>query len=236
MRKLLRVLALAATLCAGSQARAQGIPVFDGANWAQAAIQVQAWARQYQQMIQSLQQLQNQLTQMQTMTGKLDLGRGLGSVLSDPSIRTLQPDEMQNAVSLLVGGAYSASRLSAINSVLSSYGVQTTVNGTPVTAGQTSADALAKMQQILASAQQRNQLTSALATRVDNAADAKESLDLINRNIIESTRANSDLMQTVATIEANRQAERLRQIANDQALVQQLIARSRAAAAARGFQ
>ena len=219
------VLSAAMSLGPASSADAQGIPVIDIASLVQAMQQVAAWQQQYEQMVQQLQQLDQQLRQMNTMTTKLDGGRGLGSVLNDPSINTMLPPEMRDANQLMMQGVFTPTQLSAINNVLSAYGVPTSSGTTAINVGRSQADGLVKMQSILASSQQRQPQVDALALRVDGSTDAKESLDLLNRNTIEATRVNNQVLQTMATIEANRQAQQLRDIAADQARLSAIRAR-----------
>ena len=229
-------LQLIAVLGIGLAPAAQaGIPVIDGANLIQTIQQTMSWLEQYDQMIQQIDQLADQIEQTKTMTGKLDIARFLGSILNDPNIRFVLPDEMKNFQALAKGNAYGGSRLNAINNLLAGYGVKTAIGGTPTTMGQTSADALLKMQSVLQSAQSRAAQVNSLASQVDSAPDAKASMDLVNRNVIESTRVTMDLQQTLATIEANRQAERLRQLSADQQAFEQLKAKAAATRAELGI-
>lgn len=111
MKKFLRLLALVVGLFCGNQAFA-GIPVIDGANLAQAIIQVQSWAQQYQQMVQQIQQMQQQI---QNTTG----GRGFSALLNDPSFqaaRRMLPQDAQTLLSLANGGSY-GNLASSINSI-----------------------------------------------------------------------------------------------------------------------
>lgn len=212
-----------------------GIPVIDSANLAQAVQELVAWAQQYEQMTQQIQQLNDQIDQTRTMTGKLDVARLLGSILNDPQVRLVLPGEMRNHTALSQGAPYGGSRLDAINTLLAGYGVQTRYGHDPTPAGQTAADALLKMQSVLQSAQLRQNQVNALAARVDSAPDAKASMDLVSRNVIETTRVTMDLQQTLASIEANRQAERLRHLAADQARIDVLRAKAAATRAELGL-
>lgn len=230
------VLQLVAVLGIGlAPAAHAGIPVIDAANLVETIQQTLSWVEQYEQMVQQIEQLADQIEQTKTMTGKLDIARFLGSILNDPNIRFVLPEEMKNFQALAKGDAYGGSRLHAINNLLSGYGVRTAIGGTPTTMGQTSADALLKMQSVLQSAQSRAAQVNSLASQVDTAEDAKASMDLVNRNVIESTRVAMDLQQTLATVEANRQAERLRQISADQQAFEQLKAKAAATRAELGI-
>lgn len=184
-----------------------GIPVIDVAAVAQAIMQVQSWAQQYQQMV-------SQYTQLTTMTGKLDGARMLGTTLNNPSISAALPAEMQNTAAMLANASVISTSPAALNSILNSFGV----TGTGYVAnGQGVADTLSKMQSILTAAQQRQVQIGNLASRVDSSVDAKDSMDLMNRNALENATINNQMMQTMATIEAAKQAETLRIYARNQA-------------------
>ncbi len=183
-----------------------GIPVIDVAAIAQAIMQVQAWAQQYQQMV-------TQYTQLTTMTGKLDGARMLGTTLNNPSISAALPAEMQNTAAMLANASVISTSPAALTSILNSFGV----TGTGYVAnGQGVADTLSKMHSILTAAQQRQSQIGNLASRVDSSSDAKDSLDLMNRNVLENATINNQMMQTMATIEAAKQAEVLRLAARNQ--------------------
>jgi type IV secretion system protein VirB5 len=202
------VLALAA-LTATMPARA-GIPVIDAAALTQQIQQVFAWLQQFQQMQDQFNKLQAQLTQMTTMTNKLDGARALGSILNDPTIKAALPPEMQNAAQLMLNPSALGTSQANINGILSSFGI-TGVNDLSSTKGV--ADAIGKAQAILTSAQQRQTQLTALASRVDGAADAKESMDLLNRNTLEVASINNQLIQTIASTEAAKRSQDLREAA-----------------------
>ncbi len=215
-------------LVAALPARAQGIPVIDAANLANSIQQVQAWSKQAQDMVNQLNQLKQQFHQLQTMTSKLDGNRNLGTILNDPAIRNQLPPEMRDATQLLMNPAALATSQANINQMLSAFGIRPDSSGTANPAGQAAADTLGRTQQILASTQARSTQLSQLASRVDNATDAKESLDLMNRNVLEAASINNQMIQTMAALEAARKTEELKRIADDQAFFERL---SRGAAA-----
>ena len=234
-KKLAAGLVAIAGICASPAAYA-GVPVIDAANLVQAILQALAWVQQAEQMVAQIEQFKQQVQGITTTISKLDSARGLGSILNNPMIRSELPPEMQSATALLDGRPFNGARLGQIQGVLSAYGVQPTVNGISVTIGQANADSIAKMQQILTSAQARNDQVTELASQVDTAPDAKASMDLMNRNTIESVRAQIDLTQAMATIEANHQAEVLRNAADNQQGFVDLKAQAQADAAALGWQ
>lgn len=193
------------------QASAQGIPTFDAANFAQAINQVLAWQQQYNQMLQQAQQYQ---TQIQQMSG----ARALGSILNNPSIESALADEFKDS-SLVLNAIRSANVSSQLPGVLSAYGIQTPTRpeeGTGVVSN--SAAAAMITNKSVADAEKLRQSTnlSTMATRIDNTADAKESLDLLNRNVLEVARINSKTLQVLADMEAGKEAARLREIADTQ--------------------
>lgn len=210
--------------CVSAPSFGQGVPVIDAANLVNSLQQVIAWGQQQSQMVQQIQQFAQQIQQMQNMTTKLDAARNLGTILSNPAIASTLPPQMANANQLL-NAAISSGQQSAINSILSAYGVPTAANPT---LGQGSAMAISDMQSVLASTQLRQGQLNQLATRVDSSPDAKDSLDLLNRNVIESAYINNQMIQTMAAIEAGKEAARLRSIAADEAIATAYIARLKA--------
>lgn len=214
IRKIVTSGVVGAAFVLGAVPAHAGIPVFDGTAIAQQIQQVIAWSQQYQQMVETIQKYQQQIVQMQTMTSKLDGLRNLGTILNDPAINASLPTEMRNIATVLANPSALTSNPAAINSILASFGVTATANPD---AGKGNADALGKVQSIMSAAQQRVAQLQQLATRVDGSTDAKTSLDLLNRNTIEVASINNQLMQTMASIEASRQSEELRQLAKSQA-------------------
>lgn len=213
LRKFFSGAAISALMLFAAVPARAGIPVIDAANLANSIQQVIAWGRQAQDMINQLNQLQQQFAQLQTMTTKLDGIRNLGSILNDPNIVAALPPEMRNATQLLVNPSALATSQANLNQILASFGVSTAVNPN---AGQVQADTIGRMQQILASAQTRNTQLTQLASRVDTTPDAKASLDMVNRNVLEAASINNQMTQTMAALEAARQAAELKRIADDQ--------------------
>lgn len=214
IRKFLSSATLTALLLFAALPARAGIPVIDGANLAQAIQEVMAWGQQAQQMLDQIRQMEQQYKQAQAMTQKLDGARFLGTILNDPNIGLALPPEMRNATQLLLNPSALATSQANLNQILSSFGVNTALDPK---AGQAMADTLGRAQQILAATQTRETQLQALATRVDSTADAKESLDLLNRNTLEAANINNQTMQTMAALEAARQAADLKRLANNQA-------------------
>ena len=218
----------------GAPAAHAGIPVIDVASLVEAIMQVLSWVNQAEQMVQTIEQAEQQIEGIGKTVESLANARNLGTILNDPNIRGVLPDEMRDA-NALMNGAYSSTRMDAINGTLSAFGVQSTINGASVNGIRNSADSLAKMQQLLASTQQRNQQVAALADRVDSSADAKDSMDLMNRNVIEATRVNNDMLAAMAAIEADKQAAQLRDVAEVQQHLATFRADAIASARAQGY-
>jgi type IV secretion system protein VirB5 len=200
-------------LFAALPARA-GIPVLDAANLVNSIQQVLAWGQQAQDMMNQINKLQQQYQQLQTMTTKLDGTRSLGTILNDPAIRAALPPEMRDSTQLVLNPAALATSQANLNQILASFGVNTTVNPN---AGQSAADTLGRVQQILASTQTRNTQLAQLASRVDGTVDAKDSLDMVNRNVLEAASINNQMTQTMAALEAARQTAELKRLADNQA-------------------
>ena len=80
--KLIRRMLAAFVLSAAVGSAHAGVPVIDVANLFQAVQQVAAWLQQYEQMVESIQQLRNQYAQLQTTYNSMTGNRGLGTILS----------------------------------------------------------------------------------------------------------------------------------------------------------
>jgi type IV secretion system protein VirB5 len=194
-----------------------GIPVIDGTSIAQQIQQVLAWGQQAQQMVDQLNKLKEQFDQLKTMTEKLDGARGLGQILQDAAIANALPPEMRDAARLLANPSALSSNQAAISGILASFGItQTGI----VSAAQLNADTLGRAQAILNATQLRTTQLQGLAARVDGSLDAKESLDLLNRNTLEVATIQNQAVQTAAALEAARQQEQLALKARAQRLAQ----------------
>lgn len=85
----------------GGNVCAQGIPVYDGANFVNMIQQLNAW----QQQLQAMQQQYNQMqSQYQSLTGV----RGFGDLLSNPNLQQYLPANMQNIYQSVKSGNLSA--------------------------------------------------------------------------------------------------------------------------------
>jgi type IV secretion system protein VirB5 len=105
MKKFRALLAAVAFMASAGTANA-GIPVIDVANLAQSIQQVIAWAQQYTQMVDSIEQLRNQYAQLQTTYNSMTGDRGLGTILNgaaDQAARRYLPEEAQQIEQLADG-------------------------------------------------------------------------------------------------------------------------------------
>lgn len=80
-----------------STVQAQGVPVIDAANLAQAVQQVAAWQQQLQGMYQ---QYQQQVAQFKALTG----ARGFGDILANPLLQKYLPVDMQGMYKGVMSG------------------------------------------------------------------------------------------------------------------------------------
>lgn len=115
LKKLFCTFAVIFSLSMGSAAQA-GVPVIDGANLAQAILQVQSWAQQYNQMVQ-------QFTQMQAQFTSLNGSRGMASLVNNPALRQYLPADYQTILSSGYGNS------AAIRAASKLYGIESTTLG-----------------------------------------------------------------------------------------------------------
>ncbi len=191
-----------------------GIPVFDAAADALAIVDalatvVDAGATvvDASQTVIEIQHLYDQLVQQTKLATGLDGARALGTFLGNSTILAALPPEMANSAAML-SSTLSASDAAHVTSVLNSFGV-------PAAVGDSSAVLITKMSDVMASAVLRDGQVQALAARVDSSPDAKDAMDLLNRNVLESVDAINQMTKTIALVESSREAARLRAIAAD---------------------
>lgn len=209
LKRLVASLAMAGAALAGGPAHA-GIPVFDGANLANAIQQLMSWSDQYTQMTDQFNKLQDQLNEAKAIKGKLEGIKSLGSILNDPDIKALLPEEMKDAAKLLSSGTHTAARVTALKGILDTYGVKTTIDGRDVLNGFDAADRLEKLKAMVESSNKRVAQINQLGVKLDSSADAKESMDLVGRNALEIAQAQTQATAQMASIEAAKAQEELR--------------------------
>ncbi len=174
LKKLLGAFALLCGLAAGNSAQA-GIPVIDGANLAQAIIQVQSWAQQYQQMVQQIQQMQQQYNSISGI-------RNMGSLVNSPAARQYLPSDYSTILSQGVGqwqAIYNAAKKFDIgNSSLS--GSSDVAKAFQAVAKQAAINR-AGAELAYSTASQRFSDIQVLLDKVNHAPDAKDMADLQGR-------------------------------------------------------
>jgi type IV secretion system protein VirB5 len=192
-----------------------GIPVFDAGNFTDVIANLARWLQQLNDWRNQLLQMEAQLNQAKEMTSKLAGARNLGSILNNPLILSSLPPEMQDVASVLAVPNGISSNARATSDVLSRFGIN--VPATGLTKGMQLADIFLKNHSVMKSAQTRETQLTELATKVDGAADAKDSTDLVARNTIENARIMNALVQTLAMQELSRQQVQLKEIADAEA-------------------
>ena len=173
-KKFFGALALMFGLGMGNAAHA-GIPVIDGANLAQAIIQVQSWAQQYSQMVQQIQQAQQQYNSISGI-------RNMGSLVNNPATRQYLPADYATILSQGVG------QWSAIRDAAKKFDVASTSLSASSDAAQAfnqvakqAAINRASAEEGYKTASQRFSDIQVLLDRVNNAPDAKDMADLQGR-------------------------------------------------------
>lgn len=220
--KLSRTVTLSAIVAISTPAFAAGIPVFDAANFANMLTTIQSWGQQYNQMVQQITEMQNNVARVTTLTTKFDGGRGLGTILDDSFVKSAMPAGVQN-VNLILTNALSGAQTAAIQSVMTAYGMPASPG-----IGTSEASQISTMQAVLDAAKKRELNISSLGSQVDTSPDAKASLDLLNRNVLELASINNQLMQTMAISEASRNAGNLRAQSDSIAALQAMAAAQKA--------
>jgi type IV secretion system protein VirB5 len=210
LKKLLGAFALLFGLAAGNSAQA-GIPVIDGANLAQAIIQVQSWAQQYQQMVQQIQQMQQQYNSISGI-------RNMGSLVNNPAARQYLPSDYSTILSQGVGNwqaIYNAAKKFDIgNSSLS--GSSDVAQAFQAVAKQAAINR-AGAELAYSTASQRFSDIQVLLDKVNNAPDAKDMADLQGRiqaeQVMMQNEANKlQMLQQLASAQRDLQNQQAREI------------------------
>ncbi len=210
LKKLLGAFALLFGLAAGNSAQA-GIPVIDGANLAQAIIQVQSWAQQYEQMVQQIQQMQQQYNSISGI-------RNMGSLVNNPAARQYLPPDYSTILSQGVGNwqaIYNAAKKFDIgNSSLS--GSSDVAQAFQAVAKQAAINR-AGAELAYSTASQRFSDIQVLLDKVNNAPDAKDMADLQGRiqaeQVMMQNEANKlQMLQQLASAQRDLQNQQAREI------------------------
>lgn len=174
LKKLVGAFTITFGLSMGGTAHA-GIPVIDGAAIAQAVLQVQSWAQQYQQMVQQIQQAQQQYNSISGI-------RNMGSLVNNPALRQYLPADYATILSQGVG------QWSAIRDAAKKFDVSLTSLAASSDAAQAFQQAAkqaainrAGAEEGFKTASQRFSDIQVLLDKVNNAPDAKDMADLQGR-------------------------------------------------------
>lgn len=176
MKHLARLITAAALTAAVGSANA-GIPVIDVANLAQAVEQVIAWGQQNAQMVEQINQMRNQYTQLQSTYNSMTGNRGLGTLLNgavDQAARRYLPVDGTQIGQLSSGVAGFGALHATINGYKASV---TSLPTTWFTGGTTAANALASRVNSLAT--QRAVGEAAYTSNAQRTADLENMISTI---------------------------------------------------------
>jgi type IV secretion system protein VirB5 len=210
IRRLLGAAAVVLGTTLGGTAHA-GIPVIDAANLAQSIQQVLAWAQQYEQMVQ-------QIDQMQQAYNNLSGVRGMGSLANDPASRQYLPDEYETILRDGVGrweAILEAARKLEITSTTLAEDSDTAKAFVQV--AKQAAINRAGAEEAYKMASQRFSDIQVLLDRVNNAPDAKDIADLQARiqaeQVMMQNEANKlQLLAQLASAQRDLQNQQAREI------------------------
>lgn len=210
LNKPVGALALVLSLCMATSSHA-GIPVIDSSNLAQAILQVQSWAQQYQQMVQQLQQAQRQYSALYGI-------RNMGNLVNNPAARSYLPPEYATILSQGVG------QWAAIRNAAQKFDVSmTTLSASSDAAqafnqaGKQAALNRAAAETAYATASQRFNDIQVLLDKVNAAPDPKDMADLQGRiqaeQVMMQNEANKlQMLQQLASAQRDLQAQQAREI------------------------
>lgn len=210
MKHMKRLFAAAALTAVVGSANA-GIPVIDVANLAQSIQQVIAWGQQYSQMVEQIDQLRSQYTQLQVTYNSMTGNRGLGTLLNgalDQAARRYLPADATQISQLGIGVPGYGSLQAAITRY------KTSVTSLPTTwfsSGSTTATTLAARVDSLATQQAVGE--AAYTSQVQRTADLE--------NMI-ATIGTADDPKAIAEISARITAQQAL-IANESTRLQALL-------------
>jgi type IV secretion system protein VirB5 len=194
-------------LIAGAQAQAQGIPVIDSSNLAQAIAQLQAWAKQYEQMRQNISVLEQQYNSISGI-------RNMGDLINNQTIRHYLPDDANTLLSDSPASSLSSS-INFLRDAAKIVGIEDTkINKDSITGkALTGVQDLNAMIQAAAAASydrasKRFEELQILLDKVNESPDQKDILDLQARIASEQTMLQNEnaKLQSLSLIADNRRA------------------------------
>jgi type IV secretion system protein VirB5 len=190
MKSAIALLVITGIQLLPSEASATGMPVFDGANLAQAINQVNAWKSQYEQMTQQYKQLQQQHL---AATGV----RGLGSIANNPALAGMVPydaAQQYNSIGTLGNGGLSVSAR-ALRGAAVLYDCENRIGRDRITCQaflNVTAQTQSYQQKSMVLLQQRSIQIQQLQSRINMTTDPKSIAELQARLQVESAQVSND--------------------------------------------
>lgn len=217
MNKWLKVSLVAVTMIgAGGSARA-GVPVFDGANFANTLQNIVAWGKQFGQMTSQYEQLINQYNQSVTTYNSMKGVRNMGDLVNNPVVRRYMPNEWSQVMNLSNSpGSYTSLQgsISAIKNAtrlvdLANTSLSPTSDAARAFEGGRNAIATnrALSEEGYRQASDRITTVQTLLDKVNNVPDQKDVLDLSARIQAEQAMVSNELVKVNLAAQAQ-QAQR----------------------------
>lgn len=207
MKKPFATLAILVSLF-GSPAAHAGIPVLDAANLTQAIMEVLAWAEQYGQMIEEIQQLEQQYNQAVQQYDSLTGSRGLGDIMNNQALQGIVPTNLASTYNSINSGGYSglSSPAKSLRDATKIYNCEDRTGAAQVTCQATlnqNSQTQANLQNALDLVQQRTSQIQSLQSQINSTSDPKAIAELQARIQSENTQVSNDanriaLMQATA--------------------------------------
>lgn len=216
LKKLLRVGVLAASMGLAGHAHA-GIPTIDVANLVSSLQQVFAWIEQYEQMMQQIEGVRQQVSQAERTYNSLSGIRNMGDLVNNPALRSYLPSDWNQTLSVLSrpGGFDNlSSSVTAIRDAARITGLDTSGLNANSAAGRSfvSSQNQAAMNRALGEAAyqaagERFASIQQLLDKVNDAPEQKDVLDLQARISAETTMVQNEAVK-LAAMEQATQAQR----------------------------
>lgn len=220
MKKLFATLAVLVSLF-GSPAAHAGIPVLDAANLTQAIMEVLAWAEQYGQMIEEIQQLEQQYNQAVQQYDSLTGSRGLGDILNNQSLQGVVPSNLASTYNSINSGGYSGltSAAKSLRDASKIYNCEDRAGDAQVACQATlnqNSQTQANLQNALDLVQQRTSQIQSLQSQINSTSDPKAIAELQARIQSENTQISNDanriaLMQATAATQQQAAQQQLKE-------------------------
>lgn len=216
LKKLMRVAVLSASMGLAGHAHA-GIPTLDVANLVSSLQQVFAWIEQYEQMMQQIEGVRQQVQQAERTYNSLSGIRNMGDLVNNPALRSYMPAEWNQTMSLLSrDGQFSSlsGSITAIRDAARITGLDTTGLNANSAAGRSflasqnqAATNRALGEASYKAATDRFASIQELLDKVNDAPDQKDVMDLQARIQAETTMVQNEQVK-LAAMEQATQAQR----------------------------